>query len=231
MRLKLYTALLLSLLCPSLASAESAEYTAKFTSANKYPIVTGMSSSTTYTIITDLLNINYEVQGDLYTGYETSLYEMDNPPQNVFLPTLYVEASAHSYFEVEIVGIAAFKIKVDMEGYRYNPVELQLVWKTNWPTDVVMFESDYLDKLCYGVGWSTRAMNARLSTEWRVQECQIGIIGAIVDFENDFSECEERRYVPVNPLFTFSIPQILNLRNVDRIGDYIDYTCLEVGYE
>lgn len=61
MRLKLYTALLLSLLCPTLASAESEKYTTKFTSANKYPIVTGMTSSTTYTIITDLLNINYEV--------------------------------------------------------------------------------------------------------------------------------------------------------------------------
>ena len=77
-----------------------------------------------------------------------------------------------------------------------------------------------------------RGFVARLTTELNVNECQLGIFGAFEQWgtppKTQWLDCEWRRYQPIDPLFELSIPKILSLGFLDLIGEYVEYTCLDL---
>ena len=85
--------------------------------------------------------MKYLVSGDIFGGYESDLFEMLMPWQKVFNPSLYLELAAHSYAEVNLQNYAFFRMNIDIEAVRYNPVDLQVVWHTNPVTDMLLYGS------------------------------------------------------------------------------------------
>jgi hypothetical protein len=107
----------------------------------KVPLVQGLSYHETYTVLKDYLEINWFLSADLFAGYETNLFQLSQGPSrsalNVFDSTFYAEIATHNYGEINLFNYAAFRVKLDFEGFRYNFLGMELVWDFNQPEKVL----------------------------------------------------------------------------------------------
>ena len=92
------------------------------------PLVEGLSFSQTNTLYADLVNLNYFISADIYGGYQSNLFQLVATDQIVFNPALYGEVASHFYVELELIGWAKYRVNIDLEGLKFDLLDLQIVW-------------------------------------------------------------------------------------------------------
>ena len=168
------------------------------------------------------------MSGDVFAGYETSMFQLPKRQGTqgalsastqpiVFDPSLFVEIASHNYVEVNLLNFVKFRFRTDLEAFRYDFMNLELVWSLNNDGFTSAIERGILRQLCYGLSWDTRSMFIRATTELLVYECSVGIIGLATSSKNT-GLCEWKKYTPDQPLWAVSLTQLLGITGWDLAG-------------
>ena len=108
-------------------------------------------------------------------------------------PVLYFEAGLRTQLRLYLPFLD-YTIKFYHEGFRYNPLDLTLLWSL-----------DNTKQYCYATQWNTRGLRTTVKTTLDIDECQFGLIGLFVD---QFYQCRRRKYEPHNPFFQMNSHQL-----------------------
>ena len=91
------------------------------------------------------------------------------------------------------------------------------------------WDLDNKGRLCYSLGWFWEVFDLEVLTEWNINECSFGVLGALSNSLNivsgtDLKECNKRRYIPQTPIYEITLQD-----RGDIAGDYIAWMCNDYG--
>ena len=132
----------------------------------------------------------------------------------VINPNAFIEASAEVAVTFKL-AVVEFTLNLKALVGKYTPFDYQLAW-----------DLDEKSRYCQGLGFFFEVFDFGVSTEWNINECYFGLIGALLPSLNlsyvrqNLNYCTWRTYQPQLMLYEYTLQD-----RGDVAQDYIPWEC------
>ena len=144
------------------------------------------------------VGVSWDTQADIFASYKSPTFWVNRLDQDwmIWNPSVFLEASAYGAVTIKLL-YAHLTFKLDFVGLRFTPLDLTWGW-----------DLDKKKRRCSSWGLYQEILDIRLEASSYVNECYVGLAGALLGSSSDSANlltCGWRRYNPELPVRQFTL--------------------------